>query len=266
MQQADDFLAETEALYALVETFGPERFDTDTLFKAWTVNEILRHLHVWNYLAFLQIENEAKLVGCIASLMKSMGAGHTLRDFEKDFTDGLSGPALVARWREQASKTSEIFQGVDPKQRVKWAGPDMSARSSLTARQMETWAHGQAIFDQAGIVRHDKDRIRNIVVLGTNTFAWTYGVRSQTPPGPMPFVTLTAPSGDIWRYGEESASERIEGRATEFCQVVTQTRNVADTSLTVTGAVATDWMSKAQCFAGGVETPPAPGVRHRHQG
>ncbi|HCD17768.1 MAG TPA: TIGR03084 family protein, partial [Rhodobiaceae bacterium] len=27
------------------------------------------------------------------------------------------------------------------------------------------------------------------------------------------------------------------------------------------GPIATDWMSKAQCFAGGPETPPAPGTR-----
>jgi len=38
-------------------------------------------------------------------------------------------------------------------------------------------------------------------------------------------------------------------------------RNIADTDLQVTGAVANDWMSKAQCFAGAPETPPAPGSR-----
>jgi hypothetical protein len=42
---------------------------------------------------------------------------------------------------------------------------------------------------------------------------------------------------------------------------VTQTRNIGDTRLKVTGANARNWMSKAQCFAGDAETPPAVGAR-----
>jgi hypothetical protein len=42
---------------------------------------------------------------------------------------------------------------------------------------------------------------------------------------------------------------------------VTQTRNVADTGLSVTGPVAEDWMTIVQCFAGPPEDPPAPGTR-----
>ena len=139
----------------------------------------------------------------------------------------------------------------------------MSVRSSITARLMETWAHGQAVYDVLGEERQNTDRIRNIVVLGVNTFGWTYKVRGEEPPGPMPHLVLTAPSGEIWRYGEPSDTERISGQAAEFCQVVTQTRNVRDTALEVRGANAADWMSKAQCFAGPPETPPAAGTRRR---
>ena len=74
-------------------------------------------------------------------------------------------------------------------------------------------------------------------------------------------MRLTAPSGDIWEFGEPSTDEMVEGSASEFCQVVTQVRNIADTQIRVVGPLATDWMSKAQCFAGGPETPPAPGTR-----
>jgi uncharacterized protein (TIGR03084 family) len=77
----------------------------------------------------------------------------------------------------------------------------------------------------------------------------------------MPYVRLTAPSGDTWEWGEPSETERIEGSAAEFCQVVTQTRNVADTALQLTGARAAAWMRVAQCFAGPPEQPPAPGTR-----
>jgi len=128
---------------------------------------------------------------------------------------------------------------------------------------METWAHGQAVYDLLGVERQDGDRIRNIVVLGINTFGWTFTVHEQPVPERMPQVRLTAPSGALWTFGDASESECIEGRATEFCQVVTQVRNVADTSLRVTGPVASHWMRIAQAFAGPPETPPAPGTRIR---
>ena len=76
-------------------------------------------------------------------------------------------------------------------------------------------------------------------------------------------MRLVAPSGAIWEFGERRDDERIEGSATEFCQVVTQVRNVADTSLRVVGETAGAWMAIAQCFAGPAVDPPAPGARHR---
>ncbi|MFN7165064.1 MAG: maleylpyruvate isomerase family mycothiol-dependent enzyme, partial [Hyphomonas sp.] len=161
--------------------------------------------------------------------------------------------------------TADLFAVADPKARLKWAGPDMSARSSITARLMETWAHGQEIYDHAGKVRKNENRVRNIVTLSVNTYDWTYITRGEKSPGRMPFLVLTAPSGEVWTHGEPSESERIEGLAEEFCQVVTQTRNILDTNLKVTGRIATDWMSKAQCFAGGPSPPPAAGTRFTRQ-
>jgi len=38
-------------------------------------------------------------------------------------------------------------------------------------------------------------------------------------------------------------------------------KNIADTKLAVSGPVATQWMSIAQCFAGGAVDPPKPGTR-----
>ncbi|MGD9863102.1 MAG: TIGR03084 family protein, partial [Pseudodonghicola sp.] len=62
--------------------------------------------------------------------------------------------------------------------------------------------------------------------------------------------------------GDPASADLIEGPAVDFARVVTQTRNVADTALRVSGPVATRWMASAQCFAGGREAPPAPGSRY----
>jgi hypothetical protein len=56
----------------------------------------------------------------------------------------------------------------------------------------------------------------------------------------------------------------VIGEAVHFAQTVTQTRNVADTTLETHGANAARWMEIAQCFAGAPETPPAKGARYRN--
>ena len=140
-------------------------------------------------------------------------------------------------------------------------GPDMSVKSSITARLMETWAHGQAIYDILGIVRKNQDHIKNITVLGNNTFKWCYTVHGKKVPSIVPHLKLAAPSGEIWTFNDVSNDDLIEGNAEDFCQVVTQVRNIADVNLNVVGEIANEWMSIAQCFAGPPEQPPKPGAR-----
>lgn len=260
MQQAEDFRAESKALFALLDGADADAFDEPTQFKGWTINAVLQHLFFWNQMAGLQLTDEAELTRRLAAVLSFDGG---MRGYETHHFNGMAGRELLEQWHQDVDQTADVFADADPKARLKWAGPDMSARSSITSRLMETWAHGQEAYDHLGVERQNEDRIQNIVVLGVNTFGWTYKTRKETPPGPMPFLSLTAPSGAVWTYGEDNPDERITGPAEAFCQVVTQTRNVGDTPLKIVGATATDWMSKAQCFAGPPETPPAPGVRFR---
>ncbi|MFY0613727.1 MAG: TIGR03084 family protein [Hyphomicrobiaceae bacterium] len=260
MQQAQDFCDESAALYAVLKPVSDDAFTVPTLFNDWTINDILQHLHHFNIMADLSLNDPDKFVteyAKIATLREKVGFVAT----SNECLGGINGRSLLEAWRSYYEEMTPRFAAADPKQRVKWAGPDMSARSSITARLMETWAHGQEIFDLLGLRRDNTDRIKNIAHLGTNTFGWTFANRKQAEPGPMPYVQLQAPSGDTWAWGVASDDERVEGLAEEFCQVVCQTRNIADTKLQVTGPVATQWMAIAQCFAGAPKDPPAPGTR-----
>ena len=82
-------------------------------------------------------------------------------------------------------------------------------------------------------------------------------------PDPVPFVNLTSPSGENWEWNDNQSRSSIRGNAVEFAQVVTQVRNIKDTSLEVIGHSADQWMSLAQCFAGAPITPPAKGSRYK---
>ena len=258
MQQAEDFRAESIALFELLGAADPACFNEPTQFKDWSINTVLQHLHFWNQMAAFQLTDEAELAATLNHISAFEGG---MRAYEAAHFQGLAGADLLSVWRDGVDKTADLFAACDPKARLKWAGPDMSARSSITARLMETWAHGQEVYDHLGTARQNEDRIQNIVILGVNTFGWTYKTRGETPPGPMPYLSLTAPSGVVWTYGEVSEVSRIDGPAEAFCQVVTQTRNIADTGLKCVGEVAEDWMSKAQCFAGAAHAPPPPGTR-----
>jgi len=261
LEQAVDFRQESEALYHLLEPLGEEDFERQTLFKGWTLNDVIGHLHHWNWAADYSLRDGEAFQAWVTELM-SEAAVQGLRAIENRWLEGLKGRQLLETWRNYYLEMSERFEAVNPSQRVKWAGPDMSVRSSITARLMETWSHAQAVYDLLGVKRVDTDRIRNIAQLGINTFGWTFHNRGEAPPGDVPGVRLTAPSGAIWEWNVENTRGLVEGSATEFCQVVTQTRNIADTALIVSGPVATQWMAVAQCFAGPVEIPPQPGVRH----
>lgn len=260
MQQATDFLDETKTLSDLIAPLDDSDYLQETAFKAWTIDMVLRHLHFWNKGALLSVTDETAFEALVVDLTNALRDG-ALPAHEEAHFNGLSGRALRSEWLQLAHKTADVFASTDPGLRLKWVGPSMSARSSITARLMETWAHGQEVYDLLGVTRQNADRIRNIVVLGVNTYGWTFANRKQPVPEPMPYLLLTAPSGEEWTFGDEQADERITGLAEEFCQVVTQVRNIADTNLSVTGTNAAAWMEQAQCFAGPPNPPPAPGTR-----
>ena len=262
IQQAFDFRDESDALFALLEPMSDSDWARATQFKRWTLNDIVAHLHLGNYLADLSLKDSAAFTEFMRGLASKPG-GRRL-DSTHAWLDGLRNHALLDRWREFYREMADRFAVSEPRKRVKWVGPDMSVLSSITARLMETWAHGQAIYDLLGVERGATDRIRNVAVIGINTFGWTFTNRGLPVPEKPPYVRLAAPSGATWEWnGGPNPTSFVEGAAVEFCQVVTQTRNIADTELKVVGETANAWMSIAQCFAGPPENPPAPGTRFR---
>jgi len=267
LNEANDFRDECDALAAILDDATDEDFAKVTLFKEWTIEDIIAHLYIWNIAAGLTLKSRDKFQEFLAFVMKRMGAGEGHIEIQRAWLDetqnGLHGLALYQAWRKFYPFLAEQYYNADPHQRVAWAGPDMTAKSKIIARQMETWAHGQGIFDVLGIERSDKDRIRNICHLGVTTYSWTFRNRGEEPPAPKPFVRLTAPSGAIWEWNEPQSDNAVTGAAVEFAQTVTQTRNIADTSLNTTGPNAARWMEIAQCFAGAPETPPAKGARYK---
>ena len=260
-QQPADFRDESEALYRHLAALPDAAFARRTQFKGWTINDVVSHLHAWNRAADLSLTDAAGFATFLERFLSEIAKGRPIGVVEKEWLDPAENRARLEQWRAFYLEMTERFAAADPRKRVKWAGPDMSVRSSISARLMETWAHSQEIYDLLGVECAHTDRIKNIADLGVRTFGWAYINRGRTAPEPAPRVHLTAPSGAIWVWNEAETDNRVEGDAVDFCKVVTQTRNVADTALRVQGGVATDWMTIVQCFAGPPQDPPAKGTR-----
>lgn len=263
IEQAVDFRDESDVLHALLEGLGPKDWHEETQFKRWTFADVIAHLHVGNHLALHSLADRARYSALQHELLGAVMRGEGHLAFTRAWLGDLEGATLLAQWREFYNLAADRFAAADPHQRVPWAGAQMSVRSSITARLMETWAHGQALYDALGQVRRETDRIRNVAHLGVKTFGYCFANRGLPVPQATPHVRLEAPSGAVWEWGLSDAEDAVAGDAVEFCQVVTQVRNVADTNLRLRGPVAERWMSIAQCFAGPPEDPPPPGTRYR---
>ena len=261
LPQIADFRAEAEALNALLLTLRDEDWDRPTGFKQWTANDIVLHLHDTDLMAAASLAGPDQFAAFRAELAALVDSGLTRMQVSRQRLGNPAGVALRDRWYAEMIRLCGALAALPPDARLKWAGPDMGLRMFATARQMETWAHGLALYDLLGVQRAGTDRLRNIAEIGVRTYGWTFANRGREVPGPAPYVRLTAPSGTVYEWNTPTPDNRVEGDILAFCQVVTQVRNIADTTLTVAGDPAAEWMRLAQCFAGKPEDPPAPGSR-----
>ncbi|UYN96739.1 MAG: TIGR03084 family protein [Enhydrobacter sp.] len=265
LPQITDLRAEADEFDRLLTSLRPSDWSRPTGFKAWTTDDIVRHLHAGDLLALASATDPDSFTALLADSQARRGAGMGRREVEALRVGGdLGGAALRERWHTALIRLCDVLAAKPADARLKWAGPDMGLRMFTTARQMEVWSHAQAIYDVMGRERPaPSPRLRNVAEIGVRTFGWTFTVHGLPVPPAVPAVRLDGPDGATWRWNDGNAIDRISGGAVEFCQVVTQTRNVADTRLVVEGETARHWMSIAQCFAGPPETPPAKGARYR---
>jgi len=249
----DDLAAESQALDDIVAGIPEADWQKKTPFYEWTVKDEIAHLAYFDWFAKLSATDKAAFDQEMMKLAENLD-----QLFWVTREPGLKmRPAdLLAWWRVERQAMVAAYRLLDPKTRLPWHLP-MSARSSATARLMETWAHGQDVVDALGVHRQATDRLRHIAHLGVSTFGWSFSCRGLAVPEQQVRVELKSPGGEDWCWGPEDSRERIIGRAEDFCLVVVQRRHYRDTGLAYEGPVAEKWLTVAQAFAG----PPAEGPK-----
>lgn len=253
-----DLLDEQAALDPIVRALSDADWATPTASPRWTVTDQIAHLTFFDAKAAVAIASPERWD---EERNRLFGAGGDVGVDELTLTAVRELPPgeRHAAWVRGRAALEHAANELADDTRVPWYGPSMGAKSFLTARLMECWAHGQDVIDAVGASRPPSDRLRHVAQMGYATRGWTYLNRGESaPPGEVQ-VRLTGPSGDVWTWGPDDAGARVNGPAEDFCLVVTQRRHLDDVSLVVEGAVAVDWLAKAQAFAGPPTDGPPPG-------
>lgn len=251
-----DLAGEHRDLDSIVSELNESDWHLPTPAAGWDVRDQIGHLAYYDRQAVLAVTDPEAFAALRSATEQDDGLAH-LAEGHLEMARSSSSAAVLGEWRDARSQLLAALSRLDPRDRIAWYGPDMGALSFVSARLMETWAHGQDIVDALGIGRTVTARLRHICELGVRTRAWSYRIHRMEPPETAVRVELLAPDGETWRIGADVADDLVRGSALDFCLVVTQRRNLADTDLVATGPRAVEWLALAQAYAG----PPGPGRR-----
>lgn len=253
---SSDLLAEHEALDAVLTGLSEEQWSAETPAEGWQVRDQVSHLAYFDTTAALSLVSPERFDEHKAALF----AGRTEPDADVALGRSVNGATLLADWRTGRRDLLDAIAVADPDTRVHWYGPDMSLASFVTARLMETWAHGQDARDALLLPPSVSDRLRHICHIGVSARRYAYLVHGVEDPGTPVRVEVTSPAGVVWAWGPSEAPGRIHGSALGLALVFTQRRHPDDTDVRAEGDTAEQWLAIAQAYAGPAGRGRSPGL------
>ncbi len=246
----DDLAAEVQDLDTLLSGLSQDQWRIATPAPGWNVADQVIHLGLFDRRCLWSMVDPERFTNDLQN-MRTNGGVDALHDAERARTPH----DLLQWWRDGARELEQAARSLDLSARCAWYGPSMSGASMLTARLMETWAHGHDIADAVGAQPTATQRLKHIAHIGVRAMPFAFAANKREVPSGDVYVALTAPNGDMWTWGDENAVSSVRGDALGFCQAVTQRRHIDDCAMQTHGEPATEWMSIAQAFAG----PPGVG-------
>lgn len=243
----DELRQESDHLLGILSVLDFEQWGLATPSPGWAIQDQVTHLAYFDDATLTALQRPGEFRALADALMAE----------GMDFPDRIAenhrilAPETMLSWlRDSRTKLLHALAEQDPKSRLPWFGPEMSAASCATARLMETWAHGQDIYDALGVAHPPSPGLRSIAHLGYATLPFSHQLHGLDIPTEPVRVALAAPGDELWGWGPSDSVNRVCGSADDFVLVVTQRRHWTETGLHVVGPVAQQWMDIAQAFAG----------------
>jgi uncharacterized protein (TIGR03084 family) len=239
-----DLAAEQQELQELLERVSPDEWLTPTAARGWDVRDTIAHL----------ADTDEIAMDTLADGPRSLNRFVTLFASSKDVTlwgvlrgRRRSGADVLTWWERTSTTECERLRSLEMA-RVPW-GIGMGRPAFVTARLMETWAHGLDVHGALGAPSVDTDRLRHIAFLATRALPYAFSFAGRPLPATKLRVELELPSGAAWTHGPPDAADRITGPAGEYCRVFVQRMPRAEAvNLVASGAGAREALEVARAF------------------
>jgi Mycothiol maleylpyruvate isomerase N-terminal domain len=100
LQEALDFQVECDELASLLERLDKRDWQRETQFKHWTVDDLIAHLHLFNYAADLALQDSDAFTDLIWQLNASARQAIPHLAFTHVWLNGIRNRDLMFRWRD----------------------------------------------------------------------------------------------------------------------------------------------------------------------
>lgn len=211
----------------------------------WTIAHQIAHL-AWSDANALSALHTPDAFSAELGRAETEGSGYA----DKAAAAGAAKPrsVLLDEWRAGRAELAAALLDTPWDHAFPWYMSKVTPALMVPLRLMETWAHGQDVFDAVGVAHRPTDRLQHVASLGVLGRALSFAAAGLPEPA-VPFrVELTASNGQTWVWGPEAAAQRVQGSAMDFCLRVTRRRPWAETDMTATGEDAQKWLEVARIF------------------
>ena len=240
-----DLAREQLELQADCAPLTEDQWLTPTAARGWDVRDTIAHLADTDEIAIDTMDDGPRSLNRFVTLFAS-GKDVTLWGVLRGRR--RAGADVLAWWERTSAVECERLSSLENATRVPW-GLGMGRPAFVTARLMETWAHGLDVRAAIGVSSVDTDRLRHVAFLATRALPYAFSYAGRTYPATPLRVELDLPSGDVWTHGPVDAEDRITGPVGEYCRVFVQRMPAsAARGLTATGAGAREALEVARAF------------------
>src|SRR5262245_210750 len=101
LSEIADFHEAGNELRGLLETLSESDWQRKTLFKDWTVNDVVLHLHCGDLSAAASVRDTAEYEKLRSEIAERRKGGKSLIEESRERFPDLKGKALFARWWRQ---------------------------------------------------------------------------------------------------------------------------------------------------------------------
>jgi uncharacterized protein (TIGR03084 family) len=213
----------------------------------WTVLDHVTHLAAFDERQRLAAAAPAGFAALVAD---EVGDGRDVVELVRHELAEME-PEEALAWFEQIRPAMlAALRAVPAGTRIPWYGPSMGVASALTARLMETWAHGVDVADAFGVELVTASRLLHVATLAHRAMPFAFAAHGQAMPRSPIAFHVTLEDGRTVVLGDEAATDVVRGPVLDLCLAAVQRRHVDDLDLTTAGDAAASWLAVAQAFAG----------------